>query len=380
MLEKTAKTDDAPIRLVDLRSDEKEAQLEAILDRFRESFRSSSFILGEPVKELEERFAKLAGCRHGIGLNSGTDAILLALRALGIGAGDEVITVSNSFVASVSAIVLAGARPVLVDVGWDYNIDPDRAEAAITPRTKAILPVHLTGYPCRMDRLEELATRNGLLLIEDAAQAIGATHGGRRVGSFGKLGCFSLHPLKNLHVWGDGGMATTNDDELARLMRMARNHGQRNRDEVEFFSYNSRLDTLQAIVGLASADLLDDTTAKRRRNAAIYDERLDDLEPHVVRPLRDDPAASHVYHLYVVRAEDRDRLQSYLAQNGVETKVHYPIPVHLQKAASGLGYGAGDLPVTERLAGEILSLPIRENLEPVQIERVCDLVRKFYLA
>lgn len=174
-------------------------------------------------------------------------------------------------------------------------------------------------------------------------------------------------------------MATTNDDELALKMKMARNHGQKNRDEVEFFSYNSRLDTLQAVVGLASAELLEETTAKRRKNAAIYDERLADLEPNLFRPQQPDPDAAHVFHLYVVRAKDRDRLQAYLAQNGIETKIHYPIPIHLQKAAEGLGYRRGDLPITEQLAGEILSLPVRENLEPDQIHRLCDLVRSFYL-
>jgi len=366
------------IQLIELNSKAKEAELEQIFAEFRKVFHSSQYVLGEKVKEFEVAYAKLAGCEYGVGVNSGTDASYLAMRALGIGPGDEVITVTNSFVATVGAIVVIGAKPVLVDSDTDFNIDPTKIEEAITPKTKAIYPVHLTGNPCKMDEIMAIAKKHKLFVVEDAAQSIGAKYKGKPVGSFGDAAAFSLHPLKNLHVWGDGGIITTNSKELAENCKLQRNHGMVNRDEVAFFSFNSRLDTLQAIVGLSSLKHLSDTLALRKRHAEIYDERLATLSDYVIRPIWDREHVEHGQHLYVVRVKERESLMKYLTQNGVETKVHYPIPVHLQEAAKDLGYKKGDFPVAEDLCDHILSLPIRENLQNDQINYVCDLLDKFY--
>jgi len=366
------------IRLVDLYSERKERNLDAIFQTFKKVFEKSQFVLGEEVAEFEKVYAHYAGCDYGVGLNSGTDALLLALRVFGIGEGDEVITAANSFIGTAGAIALAGARPVFVDIDRDYNIDPKLIETKITKKTKAIIPVHLTGNPCKMDEIGAIAKKHNLKIIEDAAQAIGAEYKGKRVGSFGEFGCFSLHPLKNLHVWGDGGLITTNSKELSESIRKQRNHGLKNRDESDFFSYNSRLDTLQAVVGLASMELLEETTQKRAQHAKIYDERLTGISEHLNCPIIDRENTKPIYHLYVVAATNRDKLQAYLFKNGIETKVHYPIPIHLQNAASYLGYKKGDLPVTEELADKILSLPIRENLTEEQIHRVCDTIESFY--
>ncbi|MCB0417703.1 MAG: DegT/DnrJ/EryC1/StrS family aminotransferase [Bdellovibrionaceae bacterium] len=365
------------VPFVSLRSAQKDKQFDTILKRIREMYENSQFILGPQVEAFEQSFAQLAGCAHAVGVNSGTDAMILALRALGVGAGDEVITVANSFIASVSAVSLCGATPVLVDVAADYNMDPDALEKAINAKTKAVIVVHLTGMPCRMDRIEEICAAVKVPIIEDAAQAVGATWDGKRVGGIGKVGCFSLHPLKNLHVWGDGGVATTNDPDLAERLRKERNHGLKNRDEVEFFSFNSRLDSVQAIVGLSAVEMLPDVIAQRRKNAALYDSRLRSLKGYLEIPVAD-PKAFATYHLYVVAAERREALRDHLDKSGVETKIHYPIPAHLQEAARALGIPRGSLPVTEALANKILSLPIHENLQESQILEVCDLIEHFY--
>ncbi|MEZ4750777.1 MAG: DegT/DnrJ/EryC1/StrS family aminotransferase [Bdellovibrionota bacterium] len=365
------------VPFVSLRNPQKDKQFDTILKRVREMYENSQFILGPQVEAFEQSFAQLAGCAHAVGVNSGTDAMILALRSLGIGAGDEVITVANSFIASVSAVSLCGATPVLVDVANDYNMDPQALEKALSPKTKAVIVVHLTGLPCRMDRIEAICNKANVPIIEDAAQAVGATWEGRRVGGIGKVGCFSLHPLKNLHVWGDGGVVTTNDPELAERLKKERNHGLKNRDEVEFFSFNSRLDSVQAIVGLSAVEMLPDVIAQRRKNAALYDSRLQSLKGYLEIPVPD-PKAFATYHLYVVAAERRDALRDHLDKAGVETKIHYPIPAHLQEASKALGITRGSLPVTESLATKILSLPIHENLQEAQILEVCDLIEHFY--
>jgi dTDP-4-amino-4,6-dideoxygalactose transaminase len=366
------------IPFVDLRTDEKEKLLNDIFDGMRKVFDSGQYILGEEVSLFERKMANTAGCAHGIGVNSGLDALVLALRALGIGPGDEVITVPNSYVASASAIALVGARIVFVDAGDDYNIDPSFVEKAITSKTKAIIPVHLTGNPCRMDRILTIAKQHHLNVIEDAAQAIGATFDGKPVGGWGDMGCFSLHPLKNLHVWGDGGMITTGDKTLEETLRLQRNHGHKTRDEVEFFSYNSRLDSIQAVVGANYLRLLEVTTARRIQHAALYDKRLAHLEGKVTLPKVDRPRVKHVFHIYQICAHDRDGLRDFLLGRGIETKIHYPIPIYLQKAARSLGYRKGDFPVTDRLVGSILSLPVRENLTEDEIHQVCDAIEAFY--
>ncbi len=348
-----------------------------ILRALREQLKVCNFTLGPEVGEFEAKFAALHGTRQAIGVNSGTDALFLTMKAVGIGPGDEVITVPNSFIATVAAIANTGARPVFVDVGDDYNIKPDLIEEAITPRTRAILPVHLTGNPADMPRIVEIAQRYGLLVIEDACQAVSASINGKPVGSFGISGCFSLHPLKNLNVWGDGGVVTTDSDELAEKLRLMRNHGLKNRDECEFFAYNSRLDTVQAIVALRLMPALEAATEARIRHARVYDEAFSQLGELIKVPPRK-AQVRQVFHTYVVQAKDRDNLHEYLCSNGVEAKVHYPIPIHLQKASRYLGYKEGDFPLCEAQARSIITLPVHQHLTEIQLEYVVGKVGEFY--
>jgi dTDP-4-amino-4,6-dideoxygalactose transaminase len=337
-------------------------------------FARADFILGKDVAEFEQNFAKLCGTKHAISVANGTDALILALKTLKIGADDEVITVSNSFIASAAAIALVGATPVFVDVRDDLNIDPAKISSAITKKTRAIMPVHLTGRPCDMKPLMEIAQKHNLAVIEDASQAVGATYRGQKIGSFGAINCFSLHPLKNLNALGDAGIITTDDDSHAETLRKLRNHGLKNRDESEFWGHNSRLDTLQAAFLNVKLKHLGAWTEARRQNAAFYRENLRD----VVRCPEDSPHEFSIYHTFVIQAERRNELQKFLLERGIETKVHYPIPIHLQPAAKSLGVGAGSLPNTEKLAAKILSLPIYPELTEAQKELVVDSIRKFY--
>lgn len=349
--------------------DEILARIGALLD-------SGAFILGEELATFERSFAELCGTRYALGVANGTDALFLSMRELGIGAGDEVITAPNSFLASASSIVLAGARPVFADVLDDFNLDPAAVRRAITPRTKAILAVHLTGRPARMQELLAIAHEQGLHLLEDCAQAVGATLDGRPVGSFGIAGCFSLHPLKNLAAAGDGGVITTNDDALYQHLLKARNHGLRDRDHCELFSYNSRLDNLQAAILNVKLRELPRWNERRRAIAARYRERLRGVGD---LGLPQDRAGEHaVYHTFIVRTAQRDALKQYLQDHGVDTKVHYPVPIHLQEAARGLGYKAGDFPVTERQCATILSLPVFSELKDAQVDHVADTIIAFF--
>lgn len=336
------------------------------------------FILGDEVADFESRFAQLCGVRYAVGVNSGTDALIIALEALGIGPGDEVITVANSFVASTTCIVHVGARPVFVDVGDDYNMHPNLIEDAVTSRTKAILPVHLTGRPADMDPIIEIAQRHGLQVIEDAAQAVGAEYKGRRVGSLGTVGCFSLHPLKTLNACGDGGVLTTDDPSLFQQFKILRNIGLRSRDDCVAWGHNSRLDTLQAAILLVKLAYLEEWTDKRRANVCIYQDLLASVEQMQI-PV-DRPYEKAVYHTFVIQTDLRDGLKSYLADHGVGTGIHYPVPIHLQKAASSLGYRQGDFPVTESQAGSILSLPVYPELGKTQIEYVADCIHSYFAA
>lgn len=354
------------------------SECEEILESIRGLLRTGKFTLGPPVEEFEKRFATLCGTRFAIGVNSGTDALLLILRALEIGPGDEVITVPNSFIATTAAIVLAGATPVFVDVKEDYSINPDLIEQLITPRTKAILPVHLTGNPADMPGILEIGARRGLHVIEDAAQAISAAIDGRPVGSWGIAAGFSLHPLKNLNVWGDGGVVVTDSDNVARKVRLLRNHGLKNRDEVEMFGFNSRLDTLQAIVACHLLEKLEFITSSRIRNAQAYDMAFSDMPGAITLPPRK-RNIRQVYHTYVIQARDRDRLWVFLADRGIDAKVHYPIPIHLQEAARSLGYKPGDFPVCESQARSILTLPVHQHMTPEEINYVAEQVSRFYL-
>ncbi|HET7874922.1 MAG TPA: DegT/DnrJ/EryC1/StrS family aminotransferase [Methylomirabilota bacterium] len=347
------------------------AELLGAIDRVLEH---GQFVLGPEVEDFERTFAGLCGTPFAIGMSDGTHALILSLRALGIGPGDEVITAPNSFLACAAAIALVGARPVFADVRDDLNIDPDRIADAVTPRTRALMPVHLTGRPAEMERIGAIAERHGLAVVEDAAQAVGARLNGRPVGSFGAAGCFSLHPLKNLAACGDAGVVTTTDRKMADALRAARNHGLRSRDDCGAWSYNARLDTVQAAILNVKLVHLERRTEVKRKIAARYREALRD----VVRVPEERPGETAVYQTFVIRAERRDALQRHLAERGIESKVHYPTPLHLQEAAADLGYKRGDFPVAERLAGEILSLPIYPELTDTQQEAVVAGMRSFY--
>lgn len=364
------------VPFVKLHDAEKARIAEGVFAEQRALLERGSFILGEAVEQFEKNVARRVGTKHAVGVNSGLDALILVLRSLGISAGDEVITAPNSFVASAAAISLVGARPVFADVGEDYNLDPDRVLAALTSRTKAVLTVHLTGQPSDLRSLEEELKRRKIHLIEDAAQAIGAKLGDRLVGTLGIAGCFSLHPLKNLHVWGDGGFITTDDTILYQQLLKQRNHGLRDRDHVEFFSYNSRLDAFQAVVANASLERVDEINRRRNDNARRYDAALEGISETIKLPKRFSDR-QQVYHVYQICCSVRDQLREHLSGCGIETKIHYPIPLHLQAAAATLGYREGDFPATERLSREILSLPIRENLDLEEQRHVINSIKEF---
>lgn len=353
------------------------ADSDAVLREIKSLLASSQFTLGPAVEEFERGFATLCASRYAIGVGSGTDALFLSLKALGVGPGDEVITAPNSFIATTGAIVATGARPVFIDVGDDFTIDPDELERAIGPRTKVILPVHYAGCPARMDRIVPLAAAHGLRVVEDACQAITAAIDGRITGSFGVAAGFSLHPLKNLNVWGDGGVVVTSDQALAERLRLLRNHGLRDRDAAECFGYNSRLDTLQAIVANHLLKDVPRITNARIRNAARLDAGLTGLAEHVSVPPRT-AHVRHVYHNYMLEVRERDRLLAYLREHGIEAKIHYPIPIHLQRAARHLGYRVGDFPRCEQQARSIITLPVHQYLREDQVEYMIDTTRAFY--
>jgi len=340
-------------------------------------FDHSHFVMGPVVETFEKRFAEFCGTRYALGVNSGTDAIFLALKALNVGHGDEVITVANSFVATAGAIIAAGAKPVFVDVRSDYNMDPAALESALSSQTRAIVPVHLTGCPAPMDEVMAFAEHRGIYVIEDAAQAVGAAIDGRPVGALGHVGCFSLHPLKNLNVSGDGGMMSIDSEELYMKLKQLRNHGLKNRDEIESFGYNSRLDSLQAAVGLYNLERLEEVTRRRIENAERYDRRLTQLAPQVTLPPRPS-GVRQVFHTYVVQVEDRASLIETLNQAGIETKIHYPVPIHFQAPCRKMGWKKGALPVTESQSERILSLPIHQFLSADQIDYVCEIISEFY--
>jgi dTDP-4-amino-4,6-dideoxygalactose transaminase len=328
----------------------------------------------DEVSALEKRLADYCGTDEAIALNSGTDALSLAMLVAGIGKGDEVITPPNSFVASTAAIVHLGATPVFADVLADQNIDPEKIVRAITPRTKAIMPVHLTGRVCRMDEIMEIANRHGLIVIEDAAQAIGSMYKGRVSGSFGHFACFSAHPLKNLNAIGDGGFVTTNDKAAAQKMRRLRAHGMSDRQTVEDWGLVSRMDALQAAILNYRLDKLPDVIAKRRANAALYQGLLDH-ERLYVPPCRNEEF--NTFHTFVVQVERRDELQAHLREVGIKTAIHYPVPIHLQPAARDLGHKKGDFPMTERQAERILTLPINQYMSRADVEAVASEVLAF---
>lgn len=348
-------------RQIEAMRPEIEAAIAGVLDR-------GWFILGQEVTRFEAEFAAYCGVKYAVGVASGTDALHLALRAVGVGPGHDVITVANAGVPGVAAIELAGGRPVFVDVDpVTHTMDPALVEAAITPQARAILPVHLYGHPADMDPIMEIARRHGLAALEDAAQAHGASYKGRRVGSIGHVSCFSFYPTKNLGAYGDGGAVVTDDPHLAERVRRLRQYGW----EKQYYSatrgVNSRLDELQAAILRAKLRHLEAWNARRRQIAARYNALLGGSP--LVLPA-EAPDAVHVYHLYVVRSERRDALREGLRRAGVGTAIHYPLPAHLQEAYRDLGWRPGSLPVTERLAGEVLSLPMFPELTDEEIEQV----------
>ena len=366
---------DIPYVNLPAQADEQMPELAAIFERV---VRRGSFVgAGAEIERLEARLAEYCGTREAVALNSGTDALFLALKVAGIGPGDEVITPPNSFIASTAVIVHLGARPVFVDVLADQNIDPAAIERAVTPRTRAIMPVHLTGRVCRMDQILEIAARHGLLVIEDAAQSIGSMFQGRKSGSFGHFGCFSAHPLKNLNAMGDAGFVTTNDSTAAARMRRLRTHGMADRETVEEWGFVSRMDVLQAAILDYRLDKLPDVIAKRRENAALY-QRLIKHETVFVPPCRQDEF--NTFHTFVIQVDRRDDLQHHLRAIGIKTAIHYPVPIHLQPAAASLGYRKGDFPAAERQAERILTLPVNQYMRVKDVEAVAGEVLAFYRA
>ncbi|MEN6576144.1 MAG: DegT/DnrJ/EryC1/StrS family aminotransferase [Phycisphaerales bacterium] len=348
---------------------------EAIADEIREAIervlRRGWFILGEESEGFEAEFAQYIGTKFAVGLNSGSDAILLALRALGIGDGDEVITPSHTFISTVDGIDRNGAKPVFVDIDpRTFCLDATRIEERITERTKAIMPVHLYGQPADMESIMAIAERHRLFVVEDSCQAHGALYKGRKVGGIGHVGCFSFYPTKNLGACGDGGMVTTNDEEIAKRLRLLRNYGQPRKYHHVLVGVNSRLDEMQAAILRVKLRYLDEWNERRRKSAALYDDLLSEVGVGTPVEL---PHVRHVYHLYVIRSKNRDALQRRLSENGVQSQIHYPIPVHRQEAYTRIASGV-ELPVTDRACGEILSLPMHPWLNPEDVRRVAAII------
>ena len=349
-------------------------EITALVERV---FGRGEFVGGGAVDAIEAELAAYVGVAHVVALNSGTDALILGMRALGLGPGDEVITPPNSFVASTATIVAVGATPVFADVRDDQNIDPDAIAAAVTPRTRAIMPVHLTGRVADMRPIMEIAGRHGLAVIEDAAQSIGSRYEERQAGSFGTIACFSAHPLKNLNAAGDAGFLATDDADVARKVRLLRNHGLVDRNTVEMWGTVSRMDVLQAELLRLRLARLDEVIERRRRNAETYRRLLRDA-PVFIPPCRNQEF--NTFHVFVIQADRRNELQAHLAKEGIGTAIHYPVPIHLQPAAAALGHRRGDFPVTERQADRILSLPIHQFLGDEDQDYVAEKIRAFYAA
>ncbi len=369
-----------PVPLLDLKAQFqsiKEETMTAVL----EVIESQKFIMGEQVGELEQAIASLCAAEHGIACASGTDALLLPLKTLELAPGDEVITTPFTFFATAGAIANSGGKPVFVDIDPDtFNIDPDAVEAAVTPRTRAIVPVHLFGQMAPMERLQAVAERHDVRIIEDAAQAIGARQkiGGewRMAGELSWTSAFSFFPSKNLGCWGDGGMMVTNDGELAARLRLLRTHGGAKQYHHEEIGTNSRLDTLQAAVLLAKVKYLRDWAERRRKQAAAYDAALGAIDGVTAPPVHD--GNEHVYHQYTIRAARRDDLKKHVSDSGIGCAVYYPKPLHVQPCFSEFGYREGDFPEAELASREVLSLPVYPELTQPQRESVVDAIRRFY--
>ena len=349
---------------------------EEFIKTFDDVLSRGDLILRKDVEEFENSIASLIGTKYAVGLNSGTDTMFLPLKVLGIGPGDEVITVSHTFVASIAVIVQVGAKPILIDVKEDFTMDVNQIEAAITDKTKAIIPVHLNGRVCEMDKIMEIAQRHGIVVIEDAAQALGSKYDGKMAGSFGLVGSFSLYPFKVLGCFGDGGILTTNDEGMAEKIRLLRDHGQKTKTEIVCFGFNSRLDNLQAAILNVKLKYFPQWIERRREIASIYDKKLSDIK-EIKLPLAPDSDEKHFdnFQNYVLRAEKRNELAAFLKENGVETLIKDPIANHKQP---GLGLSHFNLPYSEKLANEVISLPIYPELTDEEVEFIAKTVREFY--
>jgi len=361
------------IPLVDLKNQYQNIKKE-VLSEISQALDSMQLFLGKNVQALESEFAGFCGTEFAIGVGSGTDALHIALRACGIGPGDEVITVSHTFIATVEAIILAGAKPVLVDIDPEtYNMDASQLKKAITGKTKAIIPVFMYGHPADMDPIIEIARAHGLKIIEDACQSHGSEYKGRRAGSIGDVGCFSFYFTKNLGAYGEGGIITTSDPEIAQRCRMLRDHGQNEKYCHALIGMNGRLDELQAAVLRIKLPHLEEWIDKRRSLAQAYNEGLPDS---IIKP-QEMSWGKHVYHLYVVRIPEREQLREWLESKGISTGMHYPIPIHLQEAWRASGGEKLSLPVTESITKEILSLPMYPELTIEEVDIVCKHIREF---
>jgi len=348
-----------------------------INQRLLKAVGSCHFILGENVEKFEQEFADYCGVKFAVGTSSGTDALFLALLSLGIGKGDEVITPANTFIATVLAIHYTGAKPVLVDIDEEtYNLDIEKVKAAITEKTKAVLPVHLYGQPVDLEPLLALAKEYNLKIAEDACQAHGAQYRGRKVGGFGDASAFSFYPGKNLGAYGDAGIVVTNGINIKEKLLMLRDYGQKQKYQHLVKGYNARLDTIQAEILRVKLKHLDKWNEARRKNAQIYTSLLNGLAGDILTP-KEMSWARHVWHLYVIRVKRRDELQKYLRESEVFAGIHYPVSIHLQPAFSDLGYKKGDFPITEKVADEILSLPMYPELKEEQIEYVVKKIKEF---
>ncbi len=339
--------------------------------------KKGDYTLGQKVNDFEKNFAKRTGAKFAIGVGNGTDALYLSLKAFNIGSGDEVITVPYTFISTVGSIATAGAKPVFVDIKDDYNIDETQIKSAITKRTKGIMPVHWAGRPCELDKIKSIAKKYNLKIIQDASQAIDSRFKNKQLIHFGDICTYSMHPLKNLNIWGDGGFIATNNKKLADKLYLLRNHGLVNRNNSKIFGYNSRLDSIQAVVAnYKLKNKLDGVTKKRMKNSNLFD-KLFKTNPNV-KTVKRFPHLKEVFHLYHINVNKRDQLQQYLISKSVDAKVHYPIPIHLQTAAKYLKYKKGDFPVAEKLAKTSLSIPVHEFIKEKDIKYVVKLIDKFY--
>jgi len=337
---------------------------------------SGYFVLGRNVENFEKEFSQFCGVKYAIGVASGTDALIVSLKALEVKEGDEIITVPNTFVSTANAIIFVGAKPVFIDIDpQTYTMDPEGLKKAISDRTKAIVPVHLFGCPVDMDPILEIAEKQGIYVVEDACQAHGARYKGRRIGSIGNVTCFSFYPAKNLGAYGDGGLITTNEEEIAEKTRMLRNYGETEKYYCDAIGYNSRLDEIQAAILRVKLRYLNKFNEARRSHAKLYNELLSNGP--IITPVERE-FLRHVYHLYVIRCRNRGRLRQFLSVNGISTGIHYPIPIHMQKAYSHIVLSENSFPTAERYATEILSLPMFPELTNEEIEYVCKFVNSFY--